>query len=105
MRNWEYKEHKPMATIAAPRSRARIGRKMRIWIGVILGLVLVCGVAGVLIRNALSAAQAATGAGWQAEPVKTGTIDAAVSATGNIEPRARADLRFVVDGTVTEILV
>ena len=79
-----------MATIATPRKRARFNRKTLLWIGVPLILVLVCAVAGVLIRNAMSAAAAAGAtAGWQTETVNTGTIDAAVSATGSVEPRPR----------------
>src|SRR6266508_640226 len=100
------KERRVMATIATPRKRARFNRKTLLWVGVPLILVLVCAVAGVLIRNAMSAAAAAGAtAGWQTETVKTGPIDAAVSATGDVQPRAQADLRFAVDGTVTEILV
>jgi HlyD family secretion protein len=94
-----------MATIATPRKRFRLSRKTVLWITIPLALVLVCGVAGVLIRNAMSAAQAAAGAGWQTQAVTTGPIDASVSATGSVEPRARAELRFDVDGTVTQVLV
>jgi HlyD family secretion protein len=95
-----------MATIATPRKRFRFSRKAVLWVVIPLALLLVCGVAGVFIRNAMTAAsQAAAGAGWQTEAVKTGPIDASVSATGNVEPRAQAELRFAVDGTVTEILV
>ena len=47
-----------MATIATPRKRARFNRKTLSWIWVPLILVLVCAVAGVLIRNAMSAAAA-----------------------------------------------
>src|SRR5262245_51856149 len=95
-----------MATIATPRKRFRFSRKTVLWIAIPLALVLVCGVAGVLIRNAMSAAaQAAAGAGWQTQAVTTGPIDASVSATGSVEPRAQAELRFGVDGTVTQVLV
>ncbi|MFL5804341.1 MAG: efflux RND transporter periplasmic adaptor subunit, partial [Roseiflexaceae bacterium] len=95
-----------MATIATPRRRIRFSRKALIWAGVILALVIVCAVAGLLISNAMSAAaQVAATSGWKTETVQTGPIDASVSATGNIEPRAQAELRFAVDGTVTEILV
>ena len=95
-----------MATIATPRKRFRFSRKTILWIAIPLALLLVCGVAGVLIRNAMSAAaQAAAGAGWQTQAVTTGPIDASVSATGSVEPRAQAELRFDVDGTVTQVLV
>jgi len=100
------KERRVMATIATPRKRARFNRKTLLWVGVPLILVLVCAAAGLLIRNAMSAAAVAGAtAGWQTETVKTGSIDAAVSATGDVQPRAQADLRFAVDGTVTQILV
>jgi HlyD family secretion protein len=95
-----------MATMATPRKRFRFSRKTVLWIAIPLVLLLVCGVAGVLIRNAMTAAaQAAAGAGWQTQAVTTGPIDASISATGSVEPRARAELRFDVDGTVTEVLV
>src|SRR4051812_23231426 len=94
-----------MATTAAPRKRPRLRRRTLIWGGVILALILVCAVAGVLIRSALSSAAAAGATGWQTEIVKTGPIDASVSATGSVEPRAQADLRFAVNGIVTAVLV
>ncbi len=95
-----------MATIATPRKRFRLSRKTVLWIAIPLALVLICGVAGVLIRNAMSAAAlAAAGAGWQTQAVTTGPIDASVSATGSVEPHAQAELRFDVDGTVTQVLV
>ena len=95
-----------MATIATPRRRLRFSRRALIWVGVILALVVVCAVVGMLIRNAMSsAAQTAATSGWKTETVQTGPIDASVSATGNIEPRAQAELRFAANGTVTEILV
>lgn len=95
-----------MATIATPRRRFRFSRKVVLWVAIPLALLLVCGVAGVLIRNMMSAAsQAAAGAGWQTQAVTTGPIDASVSATGSVEPRAQAELRFDVEGTVTQVLV
>jgi HlyD family secretion protein len=95
-----------MATIATPRRRVRFSRKVLIWGGVILALVVICAVAGMLISNAMSAAaQTAATSGWKTETAQTGPIDASVSATGNIEPRAQAELRFIVDGTVTAVLV
>jgi HlyD family secretion protein len=95
-----------MATIATPRRRLRFSRKAVLWIVIPLALVLVCGVAGVLIRNMMSAAsQAAAQAGWQTQAVATGPIDASVSATGSVEPRARAELSFDINGTVTQVLV
>lgn len=43
--------------------------------------------------------------GWQRATVVTGPIAASVSATGNVEPAAEAQVRFEVNGTVREILV
>jgi HlyD family secretion protein len=95
-----------MATIATPRRRLRFSRKALIWAGVILALVAICAVAGMLISNSMAAAaQTAATAGWKTEAAQTGPIDASISATGNIEARAQANLYFTVDGTVTEILV
>jgi len=43
--------------------------------------------------------------GWQRAAVVTGPIAASVSATGNVEPAAEAQVRFEVNGIVREILV
>src|SRR4051812_44698219 len=92
-----------MATIATPRKRARVNRK---WIIGIVLVVIVLGVVGALLmsRNASGNAAAET-PGWTTATANTGTIDAAVSATGSVEAQAQADLRFATDGIVTELLV
>jgi HlyD family secretion protein len=77
-----------------------------LWIIIPLALLAICAVAGIYIRNRMTAAsQAAAGAGWQTEAARSGPIDASISATGSVEPQAQAELRFAVDGAVTEILV
>src|SRR5436190_4187116 len=91
-----------MATIATTRKRARFGRKWLIGIGVVI--VLIVGALLVLPRGNVGTAATAT-PGWQTVAASTGTIDAAVSATGNIEAQAQADLRFAADGLVTAIVV
>jgi HlyD family secretion protein len=91
-----------MATIATPRKQARSGRKW--WI--IGGVVVLAALAGVwLMTRGASSPNTAALAGWKTEPATSGTISATVNATGNVEARAQAELRFAADGTVTEILV
>lgn len=91
-----------MATIATPRRRARLSRKWLIGVG----LVAVLLVAGVLLIGRMGAQTgAAATPGWTTAAATTGAIDASVSATGNVEARAQAELRFAADGLVTEILV
>ncbi|HEX9371976.1 MAG TPA: biotin/lipoyl-binding protein, partial [Roseiflexaceae bacterium] len=92
-----------MATIATPRKRARVGRKWYIIGGVIAALLVVALIAINLLSGATGAATATPG--WTIATVAVGTIDAAVSATGSVEARAQADLRFASDGTVTAILI
>src|SRR5215216_4733615 len=92
-----------MATIATPRKRARVNRK---WVIGIVVAVIVLGVAGALLMTRGATGTAATETpGWATATANTGTIDAAVSATGSVEAQAQADLRFAADGIVTEILV
>lgn len=92
-----------MATVATPRRRMRFNRRWAIIGGVVLLVVIILGI----VLSSLGAAgrsQAGT-PGWTTATAESGTIDATVNATGNVEPRASAELRFGVDGTVTEILV
>lgn len=92
-----------MATVAAPQKRSRSGRKF--WIAGAVLLIVLLIVAGVMaLGNAASSALQAP-AGWETAAAQTGTIDATVGATGNVEPAAEAELRFAVDGRVTEVLV
>lgn len=94
-----------MASVATPtsRKRSRSGRAPLVIVAVLVVIALIGG--GVFFLN--QAAPAATGLppGWQVVTVNTGTIDSTVSATGNVEPQARADLRFEINGVVTDILV
>jgi HlyD family secretion protein len=92
-----------MATVATQRKRARVNRK---WIigSVIAVIVLAAIIAFIATRGAPSTAATET-PGWTTATANTGTIDAAVSATGSVEAQAQADLRFAADGTVIEILV
>jgi HlyD family secretion protein len=93
-----------MATLTSPRKRVRIGR----WPWIVGGLLLLL-LLGALAFNALRGpVPATTGVtpGWETAGASSGTIDATVSATGNVEPAAQAELRFAaVDGVVSEILV
>jgi len=93
-----------MTTIATRRRRTQIGR----WPLVIGVLLIVLVIAAMVLNNMRGAATAATGVapGWELASATTGTIDATVSATGSVEPRAQAELRFAApDGIVTEVLV
>lgn len=92
-----------MATIAAPGKRTRSRRP---WIigGGIAAVVIIAGLIAALVFGRGNTTPAAT-PGWSTATVQSGTIDATVNATGNIEPQASADLRFLVDGAVTEVLV
>jgi RND family efflux transporter MFP subunit len=101
----DIKEHTTMATIATPQKRSR-SRRAPLIIG---GLVVVGLIAAAVIILLNSAAGTPTTSGpppgWTIATVQTGTIDASISATGSVEPKAEAELRFAIDGTVTEILV
>ena len=72
-----------MATIATQRKRARVNRK---WIIGIVVAVIVLGVVGALLMLRGATGTAATETpGWTTATANTGTIDAAVSATGSVE--------------------
>jgi HlyD family secretion protein len=78
----------------------------RKWVIGIIVAVIVLGVAGAFFMSRSASGTAATETpGWTTATANSGTIDAAVSATGSVEAQAQADLRFATDGTVTEILV
>jgi RND family efflux transporter MFP subunit len=92
-----------MATIATQRKRTRVSRK---WIiGIVVALIVLGAVGAWLMTRGANGNAAAETPGWTTAAANTGTIDAAVSATGSVEAQAQADLRFAADGTVTEILV
>src|SRR5205085_11298279 len=79
------------------------GRK---WLIADAVIVLLATIGGWLIMSRGANNNTATALpGWTTETATTGTIGATVNATGNVEAKAQADLRFASDGTVTEILV
>jgi HlyD family secretion protein len=92
-----------MASAVTPRKRSRSRRI--IW--VIGGLLLI----GAVIAGAVFALRPQTPtagtlpAGWQIATASLGMIDSTVSATGNIEAAATANVRFETNGLVTAILV
>ncbi len=93
-----------MASTATPRKRNRNGRRLLMIIG---GVVLAI-LALVAAAFALAPRPAAPGTlptGWQTADAVSGTIAATVSATGNVEPQAEAELRFEATGTIAEVLV
>ena len=92
-----------MATIATPRKRARLSRR---WIiGIAIAVVVLAVIGALLMSRGATGTAATETPGWTTVTASTGTIDAAVSATGSVEAQAQADLRFAGDGVVTEILV
>jgi HlyD family secretion protein len=94
-----------MASVATQKSRkrSRIGRTPLIIIGIIVVIILIGGIAFALGGGAAPTTGLPTG--WQTVPAERGTIDSTVSATGNVEPLAEANLSFEVSGMVTEIVV
>ena len=93
-----------MASTATPRRRNRNGRRLILIIG---GIALAIAAIALAIAALLPRPPAAgtLPQGWQAVEAVSGTIAATVSATGNVEPRAEAELRFETTGTVAEVLV
>jgi RND family efflux transporter MFP subunit len=91
-----------MATIATGRKRARVNRK---WIIGIIAVIVIAGITAFVLSRGATGTAATETPGWTTATANTGTIDAAVSATGSVEAQAQAELRFAADGTVTEILV
>lgn len=95
-----------MANTGPTRKKRRFSRRALIWAGVIIVLLGVCVGGGAWLQSSMAAsAQQAALAQWKVETAQSGTIEASVSATGNIEPKAQANLNFAITGTVTEILV
>lgn len=92
-----------MASAATPRKRPR-GRRALWIIGSIAVLAAVL-VAAFFAFRPQPPAEGTLPEGWQTAPVELGTIDSTVSATGNVEAAATANVRFETSGIVTEILV
>lgn len=92
-----------MATVGTLRRRRRLGR----WPLIIGGVLVVLVVGGLIVSSLGGPAQPVSTLppGWQTANVETGTIAASISATGNVDPEARAELRFAGTGTVTEVMV
>jgi HlyD family secretion protein len=93
-----------MASAETPRKRNRNGRRLPLIIGIVLLLAVALGGGYLLLRPKPTTAGTLP-EGWQKVSASTGTINSTVSATGNIEPAAEAQLRFAQSGTVAEILV
>ncbi len=76
----------------------------RTWIILILGVVVV---AGVIVVVGMRSAAAASGAQSldRTATIAHGPIDVVVSGTGNIDPKAQADLAFSVNGNIGSIYV
>ncbi|NTU80528.1 MAG: efflux RND transporter periplasmic adaptor subunit [Chloroflexales bacterium] len=93
-----------MASTATPRKRNRNGRRLALIIGgVVLALAALAAAAFALAPR--GPAPGSLPEGWQTVEATSGSIAATVSATGNVEPQAEAELRFESDGTVAAILV
>ncbi|MEI8307589.1 MAG: efflux RND transporter periplasmic adaptor subunit [Chloroflexales bacterium] len=94
-----------MASAEPPRKRNQHGRRRRfLIIGGVLVVIAACAGGGFYLYPKPPAAGTIP-TGWQSVAVSTGTINSTVSATGNIEPAAEAQLRFAQSGTVVEIMV
>jgi HlyD family secretion protein len=89
---------------ATPRKRARSGG--RLW-WIIGGSLLVLVIVGALVAFLMprGPAPGALPEGWTTAQATSGSIAATVSATGNVEAAAEADLRFESTGIISEILV
>lgn len=93
-----------MTAAATPRKRTRNGRRMALIIGGVLAALAICA-AGAFFLVPRGPEPGALPTGWQTAQAVSGSIAATISATGNVEPAAQANLRFEVSGNVTEILV
>lgn len=92
------------ATAATPKKRNRNGRRIAMIVGGVLILLVACA-GGAYALMPRPQAPGTIPEGWQTVEVTTGTISSTVSATGNIEAAAEAELRFSQTGTIAEILV
>src|SRR5689334_15161731 len=93
-----------MTSPTTPRKRSRLVSRLMTIGGILLVLALIGGGLFTYFRSRTAAPQGLPD-GWTTAVAKDGSIDATVSATGNVEPHAQAVLSFQVEGTVTEILV
>lgn len=93
-----------MTSPTTPRKRSRLVRRLIIIASILVVLALIGGGLFAYFRSRTTTAQGLPD-GWTTAVAKSGSIDATVSATGNVEPHAQAVLSFQVEGTVTEILV
>lgn len=94
-----------MAAIDMPRRRFG-SRRLWIILGVIALLVVACAAGAMyFVNQARLAAQQAATSGWQTQTAETGNISASINATGDVQPKAQAEVRFNVNGTVQEIYV
>jgi HlyD family secretion protein len=93
--------------MAAETSSRRRSRKNRLPIiaGVVVLVLVILGVVFWQFQNNAAQVPAGLPPGWEEVAAERGTIDSTVSATGNIEPLAEAELSFEQNGTVTAILV
>ncbi len=76
----------------------------RRWLWIIVTLVAVAGIVGGFLLWRQSVATAST-AGVRTVPVRRGTLQVTVSASGSLEPIREIDLSFEVSGKVAEVLV
>ena len=91
-----------MATVEKPGKRRN---KRRWWIFGGVAALLLAGGAYAIISQQSATQQVTTPTGWVIEKTSTGTIEASISASGNIAPQEQSDVRFAADGIVMEILV
>lgn len=88
-----------------PKKRRWLTRKTLFIAGGVLALILVCVAIEMVLQGVVASQASLANSGWQTVEAKTGSIEATVSATGNIKAKAEVELRFTGDGTVTKILV
>ncbi len=92
-----------MASTTNQRKKSRSSRRW-LWItGAIVLIAILVG--GWLFSQQRPLAEGELPEGWQAIQVEQGSIDSTVSATGNVESAAEANLRFEVTGNVVEIMI
>jgi len=93
-----------MASAETPRKKRNNRRRLILTVVGVVVVVATCA-GGAIYLSPKPPAAGTLPAGWQTVAASSGTIASTVSATGNVEPAAQAQLRFSQSGTVTEILV